>query len=133
METVDPPDMPLQLREGGEQTPVWGTERAAVCQQLPVLTLQFCALEADPIFSVRQQNLVLHLTENCPAPGGDNLLEVSPAQSALVPETEDSHPGGAGQADGVVTLPHSQHQQRAQTQLAVLGLGGHLGYYVRVY
>ena len=124
MTTVELPHVSLQLTKCSEHHLVW-TERTLVGHQVPVLTLKILSFEADPIFSVGQQYLVLQLTEDGPALGEDHCLQVSPAQSALILEAEDSHPGGADQTDGVVALPHTPHQHRAQTQRAGLGLGGH--------
>ena len=127
MESVVVPHVSGQLSKCFEQHSVRRTEGTLVGDQVPVLTLYFFSFKANPIFSIGQQNLVLQLTEDGPAPGEDNFLQVSPAQSALILEAVDSHPGGADHADGVVALPHTDHQHGAQTQLAGLGLGGHDG------
>jgi len=75
------------------------------------------------MFPVHLVNIVLQLSEGCLMVGEYNLVQVSPAQGALSPPAEDSHPAGTDVADGVVALAHTPGGGRVQTEVA----GGHSG------
>ena len=118
VELVFPAEMFVQLLEGLERDA--GAKGRLVAQQLEVAVLDLLGLKTDLVFPVHRVNVVLDVLKLELGRGEDDHGHVLPADGALVLLAENSHPGAADEADGVVTPAHAVHGQLVHAHLAVV-------------
>ena len=118
VELVFPAEMFVQLLEGLERD--LGADGRLMAQQLHIAVLDLLSLKTYLVFPVHRVNVVLDVLELELGHGEDYHGHVLPADGALVLLTENSHPGAAEEADGVVTPPHAEHGQLVHADLAAV-------------
>ena len=118
VELVFPAEMFVQLGKRLERDA--RADGRLVAQQLHVAVLDLLSLETYLVLPVHRVNVVLDVLELELGHGEDDHGHVLPADGALVLLTENSHPGAAEEADGVVTPPHAEHGQLVHTDLAAV-------------